>query len=181
MGMNPPMSYIFEDGDELIVLAEDDDSYKPGPIIDASSPEPKQLVLEDNRIPESILFCGWRRDLEDMLAELDKWVAQGTRLTLLSGVSTEEREELLSAARNSSGMSGRASKSRFKNLSVHHVQGNPVLRESLMKLPMVSFDSVIILSDALWEGDGMSCDSRVLVAMLLCKDILRKLEREGVP
>jgi len=181
--MNPPMNYLFELGDELIVLAEDDDSYAPGPLVDATSPEPMQLVLEGDRIPESILFCGWRRDLEDMLSELDKWVATGTRLTLLSGVSIEEREELLSRPRNSNVATGtgKASGSRFTNLSVHHVCGNPVLRESLLKLPMVSFDSVIILSDALWVGDGMSCDSRVLVAMLLCKDILRKLGRESVP
>lgn len=30
-------------------------------------------------------------------------------------------------------------------------------------------------------GDGLSCDSRVLVTMLLCKDVLRKLGREDVP
>jgi len=180
--LNPPQSYEIEEGDEIICLAEDDDSYDITPLVRPLPPPPRQLLEEDERVPESILFCGWRRDLEDMLTELDKWVAKGSRLTLLSGIAVDERESMMGAARNSKGAEGERSPfNALENLSIHHVEGNPVLRNDLLKLPMIAFDSVIILSDETWEGDGMSCDSRVLVAMLLCKDILRKLGRDEVP
>jgi len=139
------------------------------------------LLVDEERVPESILFCGWRRDLEDMLTELDKWVAKGSRLTLLSGVSVDEREEMLGSPRNSMAQGERNAFWSLQNMTVHHVEGNPVLRGDLLQLEMISFDSIIILSDETWEGTGMSCDSRVLVAMLLCKDICRKLGRSEVP
>lgn len=64
---------LIEAGDEILVLAEDDDSYE---VNDGSSriilPEDCKLtrtptVPRNEGKPESILFCGWRRDIADMI------------------------------------------------------------------------------------------------------------------
>ncbi|KAF7824301.1 ion channel CASTOR isoform X1 [Senna tora] len=66
--LNPEDSYILQEGDEVLVIAEDDDTYAP-----ASLPTmwrgnlPKDFVYPKS--PERILFCGWRRDMEDMIMD----------------------------------------------------------------------------------------------------------------
>ena len=39
------------------------------------------------RAPERILFCGWRRDMHDMIAVLDAFVYPGSELWLYNEVS----------------------------------------------------------------------------------------------
>ena len=53
------------------------------------SPPPKQSG--------HVLLCGWRRDLLDMLTELDKYVEQGSGVvvTVLASVPIDERQALL--------------------------------------------------------------------------------------
>ena len=42
----------------------------------------------DRRAPERILFCGWRRDMHDMIAVLDAFVCPGSELWLYNEVAT---------------------------------------------------------------------------------------------
>ena len=42
------------------------------------------------RAPERILFCGWRRDMHDMIAVLDAFVCPGSELWLYNEVSTPQ-------------------------------------------------------------------------------------------
>lgn len=99
--LNPSDDYIMQPGDKIIVIAEDDDTYKPS----RDRPEgfmprdrPNHVVSHDDvRQPESILFCGWRRDMDDMIMVLDEYVAPGSTLTILSVKSIEERSASLEA------------------------------------------------------------------------------------
>ena len=42
-------------------------------------------------MPELTLFCGWRRDIGDMILLLDEFVSPGSELTILSEVSVPQR------------------------------------------------------------------------------------------
>ncbi len=72
-------------GDQVIVLAEDDDTYRPVlpvPQLAASRcPNWAAHVL-----PERILFCGWRRDMDDLIMVLDQFVCPGSELYLYNEV-----------------------------------------------------------------------------------------------
>jgi len=175
--LNPEADAIIQEGDQIIVVAEDDDSYRLGPHKIVSVPPAEDLMQDEVLLPEKTLFIGWRRDLQDMLMELDCWLAPGSTVTLLSACSIADREEQLNQTRNSIEGSAKG----YENMVLEHREGNAVLRADLLNLDMDQYDSLIILSDESWEGDGMSCDSRVLVTMLLCKDILNKLGRGSVP
>lgn len=65
--LNPDDCYVLQEGDEVIVIAEDDDTYAPAPL-----PKVKEAVYIDivhpERKPQKILLCGWRRDIDDMIA-----------------------------------------------------------------------------------------------------------------
>ncbi|KAL5990808.1 hypothetical protein ACLOJK_011712 [Asimina triloba] len=64
--LNPDDSYVLQEGDEVLVIAEDDDTYSP-----ATPPMVKDESFIDiarpTRKPQKILFCGWRRDIDDMI------------------------------------------------------------------------------------------------------------------
>ncbi|KAL5218437.1 hypothetical protein ABZP36_019121 [Zizania latifolia] len=64
--LNPDDCYVLQEGDEVLVIAEDDDTYAPAPL-----PRVKETVYIDTvhpeRNPQKILLCGWRRDIDDMI------------------------------------------------------------------------------------------------------------------
>ena len=165
LSLNPPDEYVMGESDELVVLAEDDDSYAP-------LPEPLELrsgpmpVITMHQAPERVLFCGWRRDMQDLILSLDELVLPGSELWLFCALSEEER-----LTRFVDGDMDPAKD--LKNLTLRHPIGDTVSRRDLEQLPLEHFDSVLILADT--EGDddadATSSDSRSLATLLLIRDI----------
>ena len=129
--LNPSDDLEVGDGDEIIVLAEDNDSYKPASSSWRSSdavPNPPERVKSANA--EKLLFCGWRRDMADMILQLDGYVPKGSELWLLSTVPADRRHELLTDH-------GRKEELQTKNLVIKNVMGSPVVRRDLWVLNAV--------------------------------------------
>jgi ion channel POLLUX/CASTOR len=143
---------------------------------------------EPERQPERMLFCGWRRDMADMIDELDLDVPPGSELWLFNGVPMEERAMRLLDK-------GQKSALRLRNVTVRHVVGNPVIRRQLLSLTEVSdglqgdgleagqrtgrretlnyFTSILILSDCSEEEvDAVASDSRSIATTLMIQVIL---------
>ncbi|KAG5100610.1 hypothetical protein JHK82_045662 [Glycine max] len=64
--INPDDSYVLRDGDEVLVIAEDDDTYAPGPLPEVHKGLCSR-IHDPPKYPDKILFCGWRRDIDDMI------------------------------------------------------------------------------------------------------------------
>lgn len=64
--LNPDDSYVLQEGDEVLVIAEDDDTYAP-----TALPMVKDAtflhIARPARKPQKILLSGWRRDIDDMI------------------------------------------------------------------------------------------------------------------
>ncbi|POM75264.1 Ion channel, partial [Phytophthora palmivora] len=158
----PSATMIVEEGDEILVLAEDDDTYKACPpvYIDVgTAPVPPQKLSTQERI----LMCGWRRDIRDMIQLLDAVVQPGTELHMIC----EEPIKL----RNKSLLDSGLDISTLKNLKLVHHLGNTAIRRQLEKLPWDSFTSIMILSDQSRETDIMHSDSHSLASLLLIRDL----------
>ena len=102
--LNPPDDYVLRKGDEIVVIAEDDDTYeavlpeklkelkKPKHDGDSGGAKSESELLQSyvaatyaedqikQDLPtwepveqhnENVLLCGWRRDLYDMLTEVN--------------------------------------------------------------------------------------------------------------
>ncbi|CAM0878003.1 unnamed protein product [Alopecurus aequalis] len=182
--LNPDDCYVMQDGDEVIVIAEDDDTYAPAPLpkvkeavyIDIVRHErnPQKILLcgmrrdIDDMIvsPERILFCGWRRDMEDMIMVLDAFLAPGSELWMFNDVPEIDRERKL--------IDGGLDYSRLENIMLVHREGNAVIRRHLESLPLESFDSILILADESVEDSAIQADSRSLATLLLIRDIQAK-------
>ncbi|TYJ44787.1 hypothetical protein E1A91_A02G008500v1 [Gossypium mustelinum] len=130
--LNPEDSYVLQEGDEVLVIAEDDDTYAPGalPMVWRGSLAGDFIVP---KLTEKILLCGWRRDMEDMIMVLDAFLAPGSELWMFNEVVESERERKL--------IDGGLDLSRLVNITLVHREGNAVIRRHLESLPLESFDS----------------------------------------
>ncbi|CAI0416462.1 unnamed protein product, partial [Linum tenue] len=163
--LNPDDSYALQEGDEVLVIAEDDDSYAP-----AALPTVKEAsfvnVDRSTRKPQTILLCGWRRDIDDMIVVLDAFLAPCSELWMFNDVPENEREKKL--------IDGGLDLSRLVNISLVNREGNAVIRRHLESLPLESFDSILILADESVEDSAIQADSRSLATLLLIRDIQAK-------
>ncbi|XP_030539211.2 ion channel DMI1 isoform X1 [Rhodamnia argentea] len=163
--LNPDDSFILKEGDEVLVIAEDDDTYSPGPL-----PEVRRglfpKIADPPKYPERILFCGWRRDIDDMINVLEAFLSPGSELWIFSAVPEKDREKKL--------IDGGLDISKLQNVRLVHHEGNAVIKRHLEGLPLETFDSILILADESLEDSIVHSDSRSLATLLLIRDIQSK-------
>ena len=177
--LNPDPAEILLVDDELICIAEDDDTYRP--VTPGTGANP--AVPADPRGPpaytpptpgaETILITGWRRDIRDMLTQLNSLVAAGSVAHILAQTPIAERQRELAA-------SGLFPDAMLRNLKIVHHTGNSANRRVLMKLPgfageggasSSNFTSIMVLVDKQSEADVVRSDSNTLATLLLLRDI----------
>ncbi|XP_024984173.1 ion channel CASTOR-like [Cynara cardunculus var. scolymus] len=163
--LNPDDSYVLQEGDEVLVIAEDDDTYAPVALPTVWRGNlPKEFIGPNSM--EKILLCGWRRDIEDMITVLDAFLAPGSELWMFNEVVEGVREHKL--------IDGGLDIERLMNITLVHREGNAVIRRHLESLPLESFDSILILADESVEDSAIQADSRSLATLLLIRDIQAK-------
>ena len=167
-------------GDAIVVLAEDDDTYEASSKwpCDAAESAYKACNLQrrvhEASTVEKLLFCGWRRDMDDMIKELDKIVAKGSVLTIMCTIPEDERLRRLNEP-------CKVDVENLRNLQLNHEVGNPVLRRHLQKVDLTAFDSILILADEAVESNMQTADSRSLAALLLIRDEMEKhIKRKSI-
>jgi hypothetical protein len=191
--LNPPGDYIMQHGDKILVLAEDNDTYEYG-----ASNNPEKTPVPPYELPpsfpEKILLAGWRRDFDDLIMELDKWVPANSSLTLFNTKGVDEMDAELKRAG--------CDVTQLTNISsVSFVSGDPCngnqlermgpalddtdLGDRITECPyrIEQFNQVLTLCEEGKHG-GISADSRVMVSMLVMRHIeatrARKSGNEGV-
>ena len=118
MELNPKDSEIFLEGDQVIVIAEDNDTYEPELSMHINKDRMNQCTsigIRDEPRPEKMLFIGWRRDMDDMVLQVDDCVCNGSELTLFSSVALSDREARLHA--------GGLDTNDLKHVSLTHLAG----------------------------------------------------------
>ena len=165
--LNPRKNHVMKAGQSLIVIAEDDDTYEPQDIYEGDVdivPEPIPVVGD----PENILFCGWRRDVRDMLLLLDTMVAPGSELHMLNEKENGpgERTALL--------LDDGFDVNELNNMSLVHWAGNSAVKRHLIPIPLNNYSTIMILADQSRENDMMHSDSHSLSSLLLIKDSQEK-------
>ncbi|KAM6579044.1 hypothetical protein CsatB_030881 [Cannabis sativa] len=163
--LNPDDNYVLGEGDEILVIAEDDDTYSPGSIPEVRRGScPK--IFDPPKYPEKILFCGWRRDIDDMIMVLEAFLPPESELWMFNEVPEKDRERKLT--------DGGLDIAGLVNLKLVHREGNAVIKRHLENLPLETFDSILILADESLEDSVVQSDSRSLATLLLIRDIQSK-------
>ncbi|KAF5176675.1 Ion channel castor [Thalictrum thalictroides] len=196
--LNPDDSYVLQEGDEVLVIAEDDDTYAP-----VALPMVKEASFIDfarpARKPQKILLCGWRRDIDDMIVvwrgnlPKDFIVPKDPERILFCGWRRDMEDmimvleaflapgselwmfnEVLEKEREKKLIEGGLDVNRLVNITLVNREGNAVIRRHLESLPLESFDSILILADESVEDSAIQADSRSLATLLLIRDIQAK-------
>jgi voltage-gated potassium channel Kch len=148
--LNPSPEAVYEVGDQLIVIAEDDSAIRlatPGiPDAAAVSSAPAPVAT-----PERTLVLGYNHGLAGMLRELDQYVSAGSSVTVLADV-----DEPAFAS--------------YDNLSIAFRRGDATSRSLLDALSVETFDHIIVL--AYRESlDAQRADGKTLITLLQLRDI----------
>jgi len=127
-------------------------------------------------VPEKILLVGWRRDMDDLVEEIDEAVAPGSEVTIFSDIPLVDREGLLKE--------GGLDLITLRNIDLVQVCGNATSRRDLELLPLLCYNSVLVLAEARLEGsaeiaDTLRADSRSLTSLLLIRDIIKKQREQA--
>ncbi|HET9767311.1 MAG TPA: potassium transporter TrkA, partial [Thermoanaerobaculia bacterium] len=157
--LNPPMDTVLGDGDQLIVIAEDDSAIRlpqrrePPAIEEAAirtaSPQPPR--------PERTLIMGWNSRVPTIVRELDAYVAPGSTVTIVAEAAAAD---------------GQLDPASLSHLEVVNREGDTTDRATIEGLNVGSFDHVILLcSETL---PTQQADARVLVTLLHLRDLADK-------
>ncbi|MBR5738841.1 MAG: hypothetical protein IKY02_02505, partial [Lachnospiraceae bacterium] len=150
--LNPPASYVLEEGDELLVFAEEDDSavLLPAP---SEAPSDLEADVSGTMAPTHTMIFGHNESLPVILRELPENVSD---VYLVGQEFTEtEREQLEKEA------SGRG-------LAVHYDPRDPNAEETLLELAKKA-EHIVILNDH--DKDAESSDMEAIFLLLNLRDI----------
>ena len=165
--LNPKDDFLLELGDELLVLAEDDDSFsltaRHQPQVPASFRPPAGLP----RASERLLICGMSQKLADMLREYDNYVLPGSEVWLMPGLPKEEFQRFIQQRVGP-----------LQKLKLKHVDGDPTLPEDLGRVAEAgAFQCAMVVAT-----EGLSteeADARTVITVLLLREVYRKLGGEA--
>jgi hypothetical protein len=167
VSLNPPADSPIVAGTEVIAIAEDDavllaaQAQAPNgdldvsAIVDADRPPPQ---------PQRSLILGWNRRAPSIINELDKYVMEGSVVTVVADWAP-------AAAAIEADCSG------LRSLSVDFREGDTTARRLLESLDLDGHDHVIVLcySDTL---PAQRADARTLVTLLHLRDIASRTGAE---
>lgn len=159
--LNPPDHFVLDAGDELLLIAEDDDSFSltanHEPIVAAEFEGATPMA----RSPERMLICGMSPKLGDMLLELDNYVLPGSEVWLMPGASAKVAfDEMLRTEVNA-----------LKNLKLKHLDGDPTMPEPLKQAISPDFVVAMVVADT--TRDPEEADARTVITVLLLRELLR--------
>jgi voltage-gated potassium channel Kch len=154
--LNPTDTALYEAGDQLIVIAEDDSTIKlsTAGIVDAAAISTTKVPAAR---PESTLVLGYNRGLQGMLKELSEYVAPGSVVTVLADVEKPDFPG-------------------YDTLAITFKRGDATSRAVLEELDVHKFDHIIVLAykETL---DAQRADGKTLITLLQLRDIQ---DRTGV-
>ncbi len=148
--VNPHADAVYELGDQLIVIAEDDSAIRltaPG-IPDVAAVSTSTAAKPR---PERTLVLGYNTGLIRMLEELDEYVALGSEVTVLADVPAADYPKL-------------------DNITIDFRRGDSTNRAVLDGLKVAGYDHIIVLADKAGL-DVQRADSKTLITLLQLRDM----------
>lgn len=160
--LNPPDERVLEEGDELLVIAEDDDSFSATAQHAPEIPPGFRGAEPVQRAPERLLVCGVSHKLGSMLREFDNYVLPGSEAWLMPGQEKASFVEFV-----------RAEVGGMKNLKLKHVEGDPTMPDALARVVSPDFSVALVVADMSLPPE--EADAKTVISVLLLRDLFRTL------
>ncbi len=163
--MNPSVDTRIESGDQLFMIAEDDDKIQLSGL--SRLPLDESLIQQSGKSskpkPEKALILGWNRSGTTIIRELDNYVAKGSQVTVVSDIYELDKQIRLGSG-------------KLTNQKIVVQEGDIRDRALLEKLEATEYDHVIVLAYSHLEQQ--EADAITLVTLLHLRDIA---ERDETP
>ena len=133
--LNPPADTTFVEGDELVVLAEDDSTIK---YYDAPPVLPQDIVystLKDQVKTERFLIIGWSNKSPTLLEEYSSYIKDDSRIDIVVSRENPEIEKIF-----------RDNKVRYPNANVNMLVSDYLSPDFPQNLSPQNYDTVVILA-----------------------------------
>jgi voltage-gated potassium channel Kch len=157
--LNPPMDTELASSDQLIAISADDDTV----IMAARASQLREDLIAPARVvsnpPEKILILGWNRCAQRILKLLDKYVATGSVIHVVSS-DPDSKHDVDQVAPGCT-------------VDIEFTLGDTTDAEVLEMLGLDGFAHVIALCDE--RLDPQQADSRTLITLLHLRDIADRL------
>jgi ion channel POLLUX/CASTOR len=160
----PGMDARIEEGDQIIVLAEDDSTIRyTGNTSSNADNQAFRTSPKEEKAPEKTLILGWNQGGATITGELDKYVATNSKLTIVADLGDPEADIAHKCP-------------DLKNLLVEVQKGDTTDRIILDAINVPSYDHVILLSynD---ELEVQRADARSLITLLHLRNIADKSDK----
>ena len=160
--LGPPSDRLIAVGEEIVVIAEDDEPRRvprssAATVDEAAIQTPPRVEPR----PERVAVLGWNRRAPVVLSELDAHLAPGSEVCVLADHTDGDSE----ITRCCPGLS---------NLEVSYHPGDTTERRTLDALELGSFDHVIVLSEFETRAPQRA-DARTLVTLCHLRDLEEKI------
>jgi hypothetical protein len=163
--INPDPTSILAAGDELILLAQDDDTFNVDLKGSKFFPDLKVPKREERAFkPQRVLIVGSRSDLDRILCDFDEYVPNGSEVVLMPGDSLSRID---------------ISRFKFNNFSLSMMEGRPTDLDDVKAAMGEIFDCVLLLANdklAMEESDA-----HVVISLLLMRDIIDNSQTANKP
>ena len=163
--VNPDSNRIYEAGDAVIAISEDDDTI----ILSGKTAFNIEEGKIQNSVPESLkqertLVLGWNDKGIKIIEELDNYVASGSEIVVLA-----EADELKEKLEKLSG--------QITNQKITFIPGDINDRATLESLKVETFDHIIVQS-YIEDMDIQESDAKTLICLLHLRNFSEKLNKE---
>lgn len=158
VAINPPMETIFNEGDKVIGITEDDDTLIPSGITNYKILEDRIVdTIHEVAVEEQILIIGWNNRAKNIIRELDQYTPVNSTVKVVS--SFEDPIPILQKL-----------KPTLNNLSIEFKRAETTERETIEKLNITDYNYVILLC---YEQNFpvQEADAQTLITLLHIRSI----------
>ncbi|MDQ3109559.1 MAG: NAD-binding protein [Bacteroidota bacterium] len=155
--LNPAMDYVFAKGDQVIAISEDDSTLV---LAKQNPPAPDASLISIGERTKSgkerTLILGWNEKGASIISELDKYVAPGSDILVVSEDESSEGELKVLA-------------STLTRHKVEHRHANITASATIKSLNVPDFDHIILLCYN--HLDVQEADAQVLISLLHLRNL----------
>ncbi len=164
--LRPKKGTKLKNGDEILILAEDDSTIKFEP---KSFVKPNDIPLAGGRIAQvnkKILILGWHDVAKIFIHEAGSYLLDGSGFDIMFKDPSPELKAIVKELQL-----------RYHNFEINLIDEDPLQLKALEAMNPYSYDNVIVLSQDMEEQNVDKIDADTLVILLLLRTI--KKEDEG--
>ena len=164
VAINPPMETIFNPGDKVIGITEDDDTLIPSGLTDYHV-DTKRITksIDKDQKEEQILIIGWNDRAKNIIRELDHYAPFGSTVKVVS--KFDEPIQILQKL-----------KPTLNNLAVEFKLAETTERETIEKLNIQDYDYIMLLCYE-QHFPVQEAGAQTLITLLHIRSISEKIEK----